>query len=197
MKQRKCDIVLAGVGGQGILSLGAIIASSASQEGLLVMLSEVHGMAQRGGAVQASLRMSDRSIHSPLIRRGTADAILSTEPIEGLRYLDYLSPAGILVSATEPHVNIPDYPDIENIISQLRSLPKVQLVEADTLARRSHAAKSTNLVLIGAAIHLLPIKPETIESHICKIFLHQGQKTIDANLRAFQAGREAVQCNNC
>lgn len=195
MRFPKTDIVLAGVGGQGVLSLGAIIASSAQQEGLSVMLSEVHGMAQRGGAVQASLRVSDRPIHSPLIRKGTADAVLSTEPLESLRYLDYLSPAGTLVTSTAPTANIPEYPDIKDILRHLRSLPRVLLVETRTLTRRARASKSINLVLIGAAACLLPVKPETIESRICEAFSREGKKTVDANLRAFRAGRDAVQCN--
>ena len=103
----KCDIIVAGVGGQGTLSVSSIIASAAMSEGLSVKQSEVHGMSQRGGAVVTNLRLSDQPIASDLIARGTASVILSIEPLEGLRYLEYLSPDGTLVSSTNPVVNIP------------------------------------------------------------------------------------------
>lgn len=185
------DIVLCGVGGQGVLSAAAILAEAAVRQGLEVRQAEVHGMAQRGGAVQASLRLSDRPIPGELIPRGTADLILSLEPLETLRYLDWLGPGGWVVAAAEPLENIPDYPKLEEVLDQLRELPRVRLVEAGAMARKAGTAHAANVVLLGAAIERLPLDPDVIRDVITRGFEPKGQKVVDANLRAFAAGREA------
>src|SRR4030042_5605627 len=113
----KQDIILAGVGGQGILSIAFVIAGAALEDGLEVKQAEVHGMSQRGGAVQSHLRLSQERIFSDLIPKGEADLILSVEPLEALRYVDYLRPEGMVVSSRPPFVNIPDYPDLGTILS--------------------------------------------------------------------------------
>jgi indolepyruvate ferredoxin oxidoreductase beta subunit len=186
------DIITAGVGGQGILSISAIIASSALHDGLFVKQAEEHGMAQRGGAVVSHLRLSDHPVHSDLVARGRADMIISMEPVEGLRYLSYLSPAGTLLTAVEPVINIPDYPDLEEVLSALRSLPSVRLVEATRLARRAGSTRASNLVMVGAASHLLPVPRQTIERLIRETFAPKSEKIAEINLRAFRLGREAV-----
>src|SRR5512138_2857743 len=127
----KYDIILAGVGGQGVLSVSAIIASSAMKEGLAVKQSEVHGMSQRGGAVLANLRLSDRPIASDLISLGAASMILSMEPLESLRYLPYLNPAGTIITASDPMVNIADYPALDGLLASIRTLPNASLVDAE------------------------------------------------------------------
>ncbi|HSE37567.1 MAG TPA: 2-oxoacid:acceptor oxidoreductase family protein, partial [Blastocatellia bacterium] len=111
----KYDIILAGVGGQGVLSVSAVIGSAARSQGLFVKLSEVHGMSQRGGGVVANLRLADKPIASDLIPLGGASMILSMEPLESLRYLNYLSPEGVLITSTNPVVNIPDYPNLDEL----------------------------------------------------------------------------------
>jgi indolepyruvate ferredoxin oxidoreductase beta subunit len=185
------DIVLAGVGGQGVLSLSGIIASGAMKEGLFVKQSEVHGMSQRGGAVLANLRLSDKPIASDLIPRGRAAMILSMEPLESLRYVSYLSTEGTLITSTTPMFNIPNYPDLEGLLEQIRGIPQAILVESDRLAKSAGSAKAANMVMVGAASHLLPIKVETMQHYIENVFKKKGEKIVEANLKAFSAGREA------
>ena len=188
----KCDIIVAGVGGQGTLSVSSIIASAAMSEGLSVRQSEVHGMSQRGGEVVTNLRLSDQPIASDLIARGTASMILSIEPLEGLRYLDYLSPDGTLVSSSNPVVNIPDYPNLNALLETIRELPHSILIDGEEIARRSGSIRATNMVMVGAAAPMLPIKPETIERFIQKSFGSKGVRAVQANIKAFRAGREAT-----
>lgn len=188
----KRDIILAGVGGQGVLSIAAIIARAAAAEGLSVRQSEVHGMAQRGGAVLAHLRFSDGPIYSDLVPRGGADLIIATEPVESLRYLAYLSPEGVVVTAAEPLVNIPNYPEIDRILSAIRSLPHSHVVEAQSLAKEAGLTKAVNMVMVGAASPYLNIPIENIEHTICELFATKEPTVIDANIRALHLGRKVV-----
>jgi indolepyruvate ferredoxin oxidoreductase beta subunit len=188
----KFDIILAGVGGQGVLSVSAIIASSAMKEGLAVKQSEVHGMSQRGGAVLANLRLSDRPIASDLIPRGTAALILSMEPLESLRYLEFLSPGGTVITATEPVANIPDYPPVGEVLARIQGLPHALTVDAESLARKAGSARATNMVMVGAASPLLPVSFETIEHFVRTIFASKGAKVVETNLKALHAGRAAA-----
>lgn len=186
------DIILAGVGGQGVLSVSAVIASSAMAEGLHVKQSEVHGMSQRGGEVLANLRLSDAPIASDLVPRGTAALILSMEPLEGLRHLELLAPDGRLITAAEPVANIPNYPPIEEVLAQIRSLPSAIIVEAERHARQAGSARATNMVIVGAASHWLPVPIETIERFVRSLFAAKGSKIVDTNVRALYAGRDAA-----
>ena len=188
----KYDIILAGVGGQGVLSVSAIIASSAMKEGLHVKQSEVHGMSQRGGAVLANLRLSDQPIASDLIPLGSASMILSMEPLESLRYLKYLNPAGTIITASEPMVNIPDYPALDGLLASISTLPHAALIDAEKLARAAGSARATNMVMVGAASHHLPVQVATIEHFIESLFARKGEKVVETNLKAFRAGREAA-----
>jgi indolepyruvate ferredoxin oxidoreductase, beta subunit len=188
----KFDIILAGVGGQGVLSVSAIIASSAMKEGLAVKQSEVHGMSQRGGAVLANLRLSDAPIASDLIPRGSAALVLSMEPIESVRYLEYLAADGTVITATEPFMNITDYPPIEDVLAHIRRLPRAILVDAEKLARQAGSARATNMVMAGAASHLLPLSFETMEHFVKTLFAAKGAKVVDTNLKALHAGRDAA-----
>jgi indolepyruvate ferredoxin oxidoreductase beta subunit len=188
----KFDIVLAGVGGQGVLTLAAAIASGAMGEGLRVKQAEVHGMAQRGGAVMASLRLSDHEIASDLVPLGTASLILGMEPMESLRYLAYLSPQGTLITAAEPVLNIPDYPDLAELLRIVRALPHAVLVDAERLARAARSARAANVVMVGAAMHLLPVSPGAVEAAIRAIFSNKGEEVVETNLRALRAGRDAM-----
>jgi len=188
----KFDIILAGVGGQGVLSLSAIIAWSAMREGLHVKQSEVHGMAQRGGAVLANLRLSDREVMSDLIPVGGASLVLSMEPLESLRYLKYLSPDGTIVTSTNPMVNIPDYPDLEALLGRIRALKRAMLLDSEQLAKRAGTARASNMVIAGAAAGFLPLKVETMEHFIQTQFARKGEKVVLQNLAAFRAGQEAA-----
>ena len=188
----KFDIILAGVGGQGVLSVSAIIASSAMHEGLSVKQSEVHGMSQRGGEVQANLRLSDRPIASDLIPRGTASLVLSMEPLESLRYLPYLSATGTVLTSTDAVTNFANYPEMDGLLAQIRALPRAILIDAERLARQAGSARATNMVMVGAASRLLPVKLETIEQFVATLFAAKGAKVVETNLRALAAGREAA-----
>lgn len=186
------DIILAGVGGQGVLSLGAIIAQAAKQAGYHVKQSEVHGMSQRGGAVLANLRISDSEVAADLIPRGTASMVLSMEPLESLRYVEYLAPDGVLVTSRNPVRNINDYPDIDSVIQRIEGLPNRRIVDSESLARKAGSLRATNMVMVGAASNTLPIDPELIEEAIEALFSRKGEKVVEINRKAFRLGREAA-----
>jgi indolepyruvate ferredoxin oxidoreductase beta subunit len=189
----KCDLILSGVGGQGVLSMAAIIGRAAADEGMTAKLSEVHGMAQRGGAVSAHLRLSTKSIASDLIPRGTADLILSMEPVESLRHVEYLAPSGTLVTSINAFVNIPDYPDVENVLSRIRSsFPGALLIDADRLAYEAGDVMAGNTSLVGAASKLLPMKSESLEDAVRSTFDRKGERAVAVNLEAFRAGRRTA-----
>jgi len=187
----KLDIILAGVGGQGVLSVSAVIAGATARLGWNVKQSEVHGMAQRGGAVLAHLRMADEPVYSDLIPRGDADLILSLEPMESLRYLEYLSPTGTIATDTHPVRNIDDYPDLDRLLETVRSTGTAILVEATSLARQAGNVKAANMVMVGVVAHLLPVTEDALISEIQSTFARLGDKALEANLKAFQLGRTA------
>lgn len=188
----KYDIILAGVGGQGVVSLSSIIAIAAMKEGLYVQQSEVHGMSQRGGSVQATLRLSDKPIAGCLVPLGTASLILGMEPLESLRYLSYLSPQGVLISSTEPVLNITNYPDRQSLLDKIKSLPiKTTLLDAEKIARDSGSAKAANVVMVGAASRSLPLKEQTMIDCIKSAFAAKGDTVVESNIKAFNAGKEA------
>jgi indolepyruvate ferredoxin oxidoreductase beta subunit len=187
-----CDIVLCGVGGQGGISVSVVIARAAMAEGLRVKQSEIHGMSQRGGEVLAHLRLSDSEPASPTIAMGGADLIVSFEPLEGLRYLPWLNAAsGVLLSATAPIRNIAAYPPIEQVLAELRLLPRAILLDAERLAREAGNARSVNMVLVGAAAGYLPVKPDSLIMAIKERFDRKGEAIVAANLKAFEYGRAA------
>lgn len=186
----KSDIILSGVGGQGILSIAATIAVAALDNNLNIKQSEVHGMSQRGGAVQSHLRISDKPIASDLISLRQADIIISVEPMEGLRYLPYLSEEGWLVTNTTPFVNISDYPDMKNVMKEIEALPHHIAINADEIARRVKSQRSSNMVMLGAASPFLDLPYESLENGIKKIFERKGEKIIKLNKDALKAGRE-------
>ncbi|MDR0323408.1 MAG: indolepyruvate oxidoreductase subunit beta [Treponema sp.] len=188
----KYDVILAGVGGQGVLSVASIIAHAALSEGLEVRQSEVHGMAQRGGAVISHLRISDKKIPGDLVPKGSADLILAMEPLESLRYVPYLKTSGTFVSSADPFVNIPNYPAMEEIISSIKKLPKSRLVEAGTLAKEAGLAKAVNIVMVGAASNFLPVKTQSLEKTIADIFSKKDTATVQANAKAYKLGQQAV-----
>ena len=184
------DIILCGVGGQGILSVAAVIALAAMDSGLEVRQSEVHGMAQRGGAVQAHLRIADADIHSDLVGMGRADMILSMEPLEALRYLDYLAAGGIVVTAAEPFNNIADYPDEERVLAAVRALPRNVLVRAKDIAAKAGNPNSANMALVGAASMYLPLHYAKIQAALKARLGPKGADVVEKNLKALDLGRD-------
>jgi len=187
----KRDIILAGVGGQGILSIAATIGMAAVNHGLYLKQAEVHGMSQRGGDVQSHLRISDRDIASDLIPQGKADMILSVEPMESLRYLPYLSPEGWLITNAKPFINIPEYPDIEIILSEIRKVKNHIVIDADTIAKEMGSVKAANMVMLGAAAPFLDMEYGWLEESVRSLFCRKGEEVVSFNLDALRAGMEA------
>lgn len=184
----KRDIILSGVGGQGILSIATVIGRAALDAGLHIKQAEVHGMSQRGGDVQSNLRISSDGIASDLIPQGAADIIISLEPMEALRYLPWLAKDGWVITNTVPLVNIPNYPDTPALEREFGALPHVVTLDADTLAREAASPRAANIVLLGAAAPFLGIGAGQIETGIRAIFARKGDAVVEMNLAAFRAG---------
>ena len=187
----KTDIILCGVGGQGILSIATIIGEAAMNENLYIKQAEVHGMSQRGGDVQSNLRISSDPIHSDLIPRGGADVIISMEPMEALRYLPWLRSEGWVITSSTPFVNIPNYPDIEVIKADLGKLPHVIMLDIEQLAKDNGVPRSANVILLGAAQKALGLEYEKLEAAIRRVFARKGDAVVEANIKALALGRAA------
>lgn len=186
----KNDIILSGVGGQGILSIAATIGLAAVENRLFLKQAEVHGMSQRGGDVQSHLRLSDKAVSSDLIPYGKADIIISVEPMESLRYLPWLSSAGWLVTNSNPFINIPDYPPLDEILSEIKKIKNHIILDADKIAKESGSARSGNMVILGAASPFIDMPFESLENAVRELFGRKGEQIVDANLKALKAGRD-------
>ena len=191
----KSDIILAGVGGQGILSIAASIGMAALENKLQIKQAEVHGMSQRGGAVQSNMRISSSEIASDLIPLGEADIIISVEPMESLRYLPWLSPSGWLITNSQPFINISDYPDKESILEEVEKVPNHIFLDADSIAAELGSKKVSNMVVLGAATPYIEIPYESFEEGIRKIFGRKGEEIVSLNLKALQRGKELAESN--
>ncbi len=186
----KKDIILSGVGGQGILSIATIIGDAATRAGLNLKQAEVHGMSQRGGEVESGLRLSDTEIHSDLVPLGAADIILSMEPMEALRYLPFLHEGGFVVTSSSPFRNIDPYPE-EAVRAALAGLDRVITLDLDGITRTNAIPQSANVVLLGAAAGIIGIlSPEQLRESIRNIFAAKGERVVEMNLKAFEIGRE-------
>lgn len=187
----KTDIILCGVGGQGILSIATIIGEAAMNENLYIKQAEVHGMSQRGGDVQSNLRISSQPIASDLIAKGSADVIISMEPMEALRYLPFLKKEGWIITSATPFKNIPNYPDMEVINGDLAKLPNVISIDIEQMAKDNGVPRSANVILLGAAQKALGIEYEKLEEAIHRVFARKGNAIVEANIKALAIGREA------
>ena len=189
----KKDIILAGVGGQGILTIATIIGDAAAVAGLSLKQAEVHGMSQRGGDVQSNLRLSTDEIYSDLIKEGAADLIISMEPMEALRYLTYLDKEGWVVTSSHPFKNIPNYPEEEALMNELNSLPHVAALPIEDVAKENSMPKSANVILRGMAARYIEIlTPEQLRESIARVFASKGEKVVEMNQQAFDLGLNAV-----
>lgn len=186
----KNDIILSGVGGQGILSIAATIGLAAVANNLYLKQSEVHGMSQRGGDVQSHLRLSDKPVASDLIPHGMADLIISVEPMESLRYLPWLSGKGWLVTNRNPYINIPDYPPVEEILQEVKKIKNHIIIDADAIAKESGSAMAGNIVILGAASPFIEMPFESLENAISKLFGPKGEEVVRINLKALNAGKK-------
>ena len=185
------NIILAGVGGQGILSIAYVLDNAALAAGLNFKQAEVHGMSQRGGAVQSNLRYSDGEIYSDLIPSGKVDLVLSVEPLEVLRYWGSLRPGGWVVTSTTPYVNIPDYPDLDALLARLAAFPNAVLVDGGAIAKAAGSMRAQNMVALGAASPLLGLTEENLLTYVRALFARKGEKIVEVNTRAFELGRNA------
>lgn len=190
----KKDIILCGVGGQGILSIATVIGEAATEAGLNLKQAEVHGMSQRGGDVQSNLRLSTEAIYSDLIPKGEADIIIAMEPMEALRYVPYLRKDGWLVTSSEPLVNIPNYPDIDKIIADIKALPHARLLPIGQMAREAKVPKSANMLLLGMVADLIQlVSPDNLISAMAAVFARKGQAVVEANQQAFLIGQKGIE----
>ena len=189
----KKDIILAGVGGQGILTIATIIGNAAAVAGINLKQAEVHGMSQRGGDVQSNLRLSTEPIYSDLIPSGGADLIISMEPMEALRYVSCLNEQGWVVTSSTPYKNIPNYPDEQSLSDELNAISHVVTLDIEQIAKDGGTPKSANVVLLGMAARNIEIlSPEELREAIRRVFAAKGDKVVEANLKAFDMGLEAV-----
>jgi len=186
----KSNIILAGVGGQGILTIAAVLDTAALANNLNIKQSEVHGMSQRGGAVQSHVRISDKEIYSDLIPKGKADMIISVEPMELLRYLPYLKTDGLLVTDANPFVNITNYPELEDLYNEIKSHSNTILIDAKKIAKDLGNSRATNIVLLGAAASQLPLSDESLKNAIQTLFQRKGERVVNKNLEAYNKGKE-------
>ena len=184
----KTDIILAGVGGQGILTIAATIGMAAVNKNLYLKQAEVHGMSQRGGDVQSNLRISDQPIYSDLIAKGCADIILSVEPMEALRYLPYLKKDGYVITNIVPFNNIPDYPEMDSLMDRINQLPNKIALDADSIAKDIGNARASNIVMLGAAAPFLGLSIEDLEGGIKSLFGRKGEEIVELNIKALRAG---------
>lgn len=189
----KNDIILAGVGGQGILSIATILGAASLSDNLNLKQAEVHGMSQRGGDVMSCLRLSSEPIASDLIPMGRADMIVSLEPMEALRYRQWLHPGGWIVTNTVPVVNIPTYPPAEEIAAELEASGNVIAFDMDKVAAETASARASNMVLLGAASLFIDLSPDSIEEAIAAVFATKGDRIIENNINAFRAGRKEAE----
>jgi indolepyruvate ferredoxin oxidoreductase, beta subunit len=188
----KNDIILSGVGGQGILTIAATIGLAAVENSLYLKQAEVHGMSQRGGDVQSHLRLSDKPVASDLIPYGNADIIISVEPMESLRYLPWLSEAGWIVTSSNPFINIPDYPPVEDVLAEIRKIKNHIIVDAISIAKECGSAKSGNMVILGAASPFIKIPYSSLQKAVRDLFIKKGEEIVELNLKALNAGRTFV-----
>ena len=185
----KTDIILCGVGGQGILSIATIIGEAAMKENLYIKQAEVHGMSQRGGDVQSNLRISSEPIHSDLIALGGADVIISMEPMEALRYLPFLSKEGWIITSSAPFVNIPNYADMDKLMADYSKLQNVIMIDIEQMAKDNGVPRSANVILLGAAQKALGIEYDKLEAAIGRVFARKGEKIVEQNIKALALGR--------
>jgi len=188
----KTNIILAGVGGQGILTIAAVLDTAALDQNLYVKQSEVHGMSQRGGAVQSHVRISDNEIYSDLIPKGKADMILSVEPMELLRYIPYLKNNGWLITDSHPFINTSDYPKKNDLYKQIKSHSNHIIINATEIAKKTGNSKAANMVLLGIASSLIPLSEESLLLAIKKLFKHKSERLINLNIEAFESGKKAA-----
>ena len=186
----KTDLILAGVGGQGILTIAATIGMAALKNDFSLKQSEVHGMSQRGGAVQSHMRISDKEVASDLIPERGADLIISVEPMEGLRYLSHLSDNAWLITNSKPFININNYPDIDKLMAEIKAVKNHIILDADAMAKEIKSTRSSNIIMLGAASPFINMDYKFLEEGLRAIFSKKGEDIVNVNIKALKIGRE-------
>lgn len=188
----KYDIIVAGLGGQGVVTAAAIIAAAARRAGLQTARSEEEGVTARGGTVVSYVRLADTTVTETRISKGTADLLLALEPLESRRYIEYLSPSGALVASSDPVLNIPNYPNLDEILLSILKLPRGFIVDGTKMAKECGGAQVANVVLTGAATDFLPLMADDLRAAVVETFKAKGDLVVGANLKAFERGRRAL-----
>jgi indolepyruvate ferredoxin oxidoreductase beta subunit len=194
---KEINIVLAGVGGQGILLAAEILGVAAVKEGLNVRVSEIHGMAQRGGAVTSSVRIGEHA-SSPMVLEGQADVLLGFEPLETLRSLKFVSEKTLVIVSDEKipptelaAKNVP-YPSMKEIVAKISQFTKnVTIVETEKLAEEAGSILTRNIVLLGAlaAAEKMPIQTENVLEALKELV---PAKHVEMNVKAFKLGYDCM-----
>ena len=191
----KTNIVLTGVGGQGVITAANILGKAVLKAGLNVYVSELHGMAQRGGSVNCTVRIGN--VYGPLVKDGTADAIVSTEPIEALRYIQYSNKKTKIITDINPvipytvSVGSEKYPNLEKVYNEIRKYGKLYVIDANKIAKEAGNIITKNIVLLGAlaATNILTFKSDILMETILE---NVPIKSKDINKKAFQEGFKAI-----
>jgi len=192
--QKKLDLLITGVGGQGAILASDVIGKAAVTAGLPIRAAETHGMAQRGGSVVNHIRVGND--YGSMIPKKGADLLLALEPMEAVRYLDFLKDGGIIIMNTQPIIpvtvtsGLTKYPEVSDILDFLSEKYIVKAFNADDLAYEAGNRLAMNVVMVGAVSGYLPIPKETLLESVKALV---PQKTIEVNLRAFEAGRQKVE----
>lgn len=184
----KRDIVLGGVGGQGILTIAATIGTAAVNNNYYLKQSEIHGMSQRGGDVMSNIRISSNEVFSDLIPQGKADLIIGVEPMEALRHFKMLKPGGWLITNQKPFINIKNYPELDDVLAQVDALENHIMIDADSIAKDLGSVKAANIVMLGAGIPFIGLDVKMLEDALGVLFGRKGQDVVDLNIKALHAG---------
>jgi indolepyruvate ferredoxin oxidoreductase beta subunit len=193
--KEKVNIVLAGVGGQGVITAANILGKAAVRAKVNVFVSEVHGMAQRGGAVNCTVRLG--KVSGPLVPTGTADAIVSLEPSEVLRNIHLSNKETKIITDVSPvipftvSIGEAEYPDIKKIFKEISTYSKLYKIDATKIAKNAGAIITKNIVMLGAlaALDILPFKSDILLETILE---NVPPKYKDINKKAFEDGMEAI-----
>ena len=187
---RPFGVIVAGVGGQGAITLAQLVLGAAWKSGFFVHQSEVHGMSQRGGSVNAHILFDKKEVSSPVVMEGAGNLLIGMEPLETLRYLSLLRKDAEVVSSVIPIKNMAEYPDVDKILSELKSVPGVTLVDTDKYSKELSNKKAGNIILLGIASKHMPISKKMWHEVIKERFEGKGEKIIDKNIEAFEFGRK-------
>lgn len=182
-------VIVAGVGGQGAITVSQLILGAAWKSGYYTLQSEVHGMSQRGGSVNAQILFDKKEVTSPVIMEGRGDLLIGLEPLETLRYLNLLDEGAFVISSVSPIKNMMTYPEIGKIIAELKKIPGVLLIDTEKLSVELDNKNAGNMILLGVASKHLPFEDNTWYEVINERFEGKSEVLIKKNIEAFEYGK--------